>query len=52
MWPGLEKSVDFAFGSIAFFIVADLSCAEIPVVVPSFASIETVNAVSCRSVLF
>ena len=34
--------------SVATEIVCALSCADIPVVTPSLASIDTVNAVSCR----
>ena len=46
MWPGWTMSRGVAFGSIATWIVRARSCAEIPVVTPCRASIETVNGVS------
>ena len=49
--PGLAKSPALAFGSIAARIVADLSNALIPVVVPSMRSIDTVKAVPSFAVL-
>src|SRR5215216_222314 len=45
-WPGWTRSWRPLLGSIATWIVRDRSGAEIPVVTPSRASIETVNAVS------
>ena len=48
MWPGWTRSRGSEFGSIATWIVCARSCAEMPVVTPSRASIETVNAVSKR----
>ena len=45
MWPGCTRSRGPRFGSIATWIVCARSCAEIPVVMPSRASTETVNAV-------
>ena len=45
MWPGCTRSAGRAFGSIATWIVCARSCAEMPVVMPSRASTETVNAV-------
>ena len=44
--PGWTRSCGPFDGSIATWIVCERSCAEIPVVPPSRASIETVNAVS------
>ncbi len=43
--PGLEMSSGFIFGSIAVCIVFALSAADMPVVTPFLASMETVNAV-------
>src|SRR3972149_9574260 len=40
-----SKASDFEFLSIIFLIVKDLSTADMPVVVPSIASIVTVNCV-------
>ena len=51
-WPGVTISVLLVFPEIAVAIVKALSWAEIPVVTPSLASIETVNAVSCLDLLF
>ena len=45
-WPGWTTSRGRDLGSIATWIVRARSCAEIPVVTPSRASIETVKAVS------
>src|SRR5580700_1487440 len=45
-WPGCTRSKGLAAGSMAVWIVCARSCAEIPVVTPSRASIETVNGVS------
>ena len=45
-WPGCTRSCGFVRGSIATWIVCARSCAEMPVVTPSRASTETVNAVS------
>ena len=45
--PGVEMSAWFLLESIAVETVSARSCAEIPVVTPSRASIEIVNAVSC-----
>ena len=45
-WPGWTRSRGRLSGSIATWIVCARSCAEIPVVTPSRASIETVNGVS------
>ena len=50
--PGETISSLLFFGSTATEIVLALSCAEIPVVTPSRASIETVKAVSKRVALF
>src|ERR671935_1419324 len=44
-WPGWTSASGPFEGSIATWIVRERSCAEIPVVIPSRASIETVNAV-------
>ncbi|KAH3684654.1 hypothetical protein WICPIJ_004370 [Wickerhamomyces pijperi] len=38
MWPGLRNSTGFASGLERAFNVKALSCAEIPVVVPSLTS--------------
>ena len=46
MWPGWTISRGVACGSIATWIVRARSCAEMPVVTPWRASIETVNGVS------
>ena len=48
--PGLVKSDDIEFLSANFLIVVSLSAIEIPVVVPSFASTDTVKAVHFASV--
>ena len=45
MWPGWTRSWGRELGSIATWTVCARSCAEIPVVIPSRASMETVNAV-------
>ena len=45
MCPGWTRSCGRVRGSIATWIVWARSCAEIPVVIPSLASIETVKAV-------
>ena len=45
MWPGWTRSRGRAAGSIATWIVCARSCAEMPVVMPSRASTETVKAV-------
>ena len=45
-WPGWTRSRGRALGSIATWIVRARSAAEMPVVTPSRASIETVNGVS------
>src|SRR5580658_9665361 len=47
-WPGRTRSEGFVDGFIAARIVAARSAAEIPVVVPAFASMLTQNAVSNR----
>ena len=47
-WPGVAISAWFLLESIAVETVSALSCADIPVVTPSRASIEIVKAVSCR----
>ena len=44
-WPGWTRSCGVDSGSIATWIVCARSAAEMPVVTPSRASIETVNAV-------
>ena len=44
-WPGWTRSCAPFDGSTATWIVRERSCAEIPVVIPSRASIETVKAV-------
>src|SRR3954468_18083147 len=46
MWPGCTRSRGRVSGSIATWIVWARSAAEMPVVTPSRASIDTVNAVS------
>jgi len=51
MWPGLIKSLAWESGSAKPLIVRARSEAEIPVVVPSIASTETVNLVPWRSLL-
>ncbi len=51
-WPGWTRSWAPRFGSIAVWIVRERSAAEIPVVTPSRASIETVNAVWSGASLF
>ncbi len=45
MWPGCTRSRGRDCGSMATWIVWARSCAEMPVVMPSRASIDTVNAV-------
>src|SRR5690606_26161620 len=50
-WPGRERSDGRASSRIAVRIVVARSCAEMPVVTPSRASIETVKAVSRLAVL-
>ncbi len=45
-WPGWTRSRGLAFGSIATWIVRARSAAEMPVLTPVRASIETVKAVS------
>src|SRR6266849_9057647 len=45
MWPGLARSNGRVFGSIATLMVCARSCAEIPVVMPSRASIASQKAV-------
>ncbi len=50
-WPGVAMSAPVLPGSIATATVRARSCAEIPVVTPSRASIETVKAVSWREEL-
>jgi hypothetical protein len=45
MWPGVTMSLRVASGRIAVRTVCARSAAEMPVVTPSRASIETVNAV-------
>ena len=47
-WPGVTISSCPLLTLVATEIVCALSCADIPVVTPSRASIDTVNAVSCR----
>ena len=51
-WPGDTISLFFTLRLIAVLIVLALSCAEIPVVIPLFASIEIVNAVCILDLLF
>ena len=51
-WPGLTMSPGPLVASIATETVRALSAAEMPVVTPSFASIEMVKAVCILSVLF
>ena len=50
MWPGRARSAGLVFGSRTVLMVRQRSVAEIPVVVPWAASIETVNAVRRTSV--
>ena len=45
-WPGWTRSRGADSGSTATWIVRARSAAEMPVVIPSRASTETVNAVS------
>src|SRR5918995_257921 len=52
MWPGWTRSLAPLLGSIAVWIVRERSAAEIPVVTPSRASIETVKAVWSGASLF
>ena len=47
-WPGCTRSRGFAFAATAAWMVRARSAAEMPVVTPSAASIDTVNAVPCR----
>ena len=49
--PGETKSLEFEFFLIAVFIVFDLSWAEIPVVIPFFASIDIVKAVPLLAIV-
>ena len=49
MWPGRARSSGFVFGSIATSTVFARSAAEMPVVVPTRASIGTQNAVPNRA---
>ena len=51
-WPGCTTSFGPFVGSIATWIVCERSAAEMPVVTPSRASIETVNAVPCGASFF
>ena len=51
MWPGWTRSCGVDDGSIATWMVCARSAAEIPVVTPSRASTETVNAVPRRASL-
>ena len=48
-WPGWTKSEGFAPGRTAARIVVARSTAEMPVVIPPAASMETVNWVRCAS---
>ena len=50
-WPGRAMSSGFVAGLIIVFIVVALSWADIPVVTPCLASMETVKAVENREVL-
>ena len=51
MWPGWRRSVGFASGATAVRTVCARSYAEMPVVTPSAASIDSVKLVRCsRSV--
>ncbi len=50
IWPGRTRSEAFALSAIAVLIVTARSAALMPVVVFSFASIETVKAVPRRAV--
>ena len=45
MWPGCTRSLNSAFWATAAWTVRERSAAEMPVVTPSAASIDTVNAV-------
>ena len=51
MWPGVARSARVALGSIATWMVRARSAAEMPVVMPSRASMLTVNAVACATSL-
>ncbi len=46
MWPGCLRSSGRASGAIAACTVRARSCAEMPVVMPSAASIDTVKFVA------
>ena len=46
-WPGETISFFLTFAFVAILIVLDLSWADIPVVIPLLASIDTVKAVWC-----
>ena len=48
-WPGETMSSQSFVGSTATAMVCARSCAEMPVVTPSLASIETVKAVPCSA---
>ena len=50
MWPGRARSSGLVAGSTAARTVRARSWAEMPVVTPALASIETVNAVWKRAV--
>jgi hypothetical protein len=45
MWPGRTRSAGRVAGSIRAWMVVARSAAEMPVVVPTLASTETVKAV-------
>ena len=47
MWPGVTMSSGLAWRATATCTVRARSCAEMPVVTPVAASIDTVNAVPC-----
>ncbi len=51
MWPGCTRSAATAFGATAACTVRARSAAEMPVVTPSAASMETVKAVECLAPL-
>ncbi len=52
MCPGRARSAGRVFGSMHASTVFDRSCAEMPVLVVPFASMETQNAVSNRAVFW
>ena len=52
VWPGITKSDGLALRATAACTVRDRSCAEMPVVTPSAASIDIVNAVPFGLVLW